>query len=82
MNYDDYDIIDNGDGTFTLTPKTLPAIDIDALKAEYQAVRDTAQALLAHRNDVNVKLQELAARRDELKAIYQNGGYGNPDAEV
>lgn len=81
MNYDDYNITDNGDGTFTLTPKTLPAIDLAALKEEYQSIRDQAVTLLAHRDEVNAKLQALAARRDELKAIYQAGGYGNPDAE-
>jgi len=74
MNYDNYDITDNGDGTFTLTPKTLPSIDTLALVIEYRSIRDKGIALLDHRSQINDRLTALAARRDEIKAILQTAG--------
>jgi len=79
MNFDDYDITDNGDGTFTLTPKTLPPIDTVALLREYRAIRDRGLALLAQRNDINAELAVLVARRDEIRALLVASGYTNPD---
>jgi hypothetical protein len=79
MNFDDYDITDNGDGTFTLTPKVPLTIDIAALLAEYRAIRDQGKALLAQRNDINATLTLLVARRDEIRAILVASGYTDPD---
>lgn len=79
MNFDDYDITDNGDGTFTLTPKALAPIDTVALLMEYRAIRDRGLALLAQRNDISAELGILVARRDEIRAILVASGYANPD---
>lgn len=79
MNFDDYDITDNGDGTFTLTPKVPLTIDIAALLAEYRAVRDQGKALLAQRNEINATLAMLVARRDEIRAMLIAAGYTDPD---
>lgn len=79
MNFDDYDITDNGDGTFTLTPKALPPIDTEALLREYRAIRDSGIALLERRSDINAKLAVLVARRDEIRALLVASGYTNPD---
>ena len=79
MNYDDYDITDNGDGTFTLTPKVALEIDTAALLAEYRAIRGEGAALLTQRNDLNTQLATLVARRDEIRTILVDSGYTNPD---
>jgi len=78
MNFDAFDITDNGDGTFTLTPKD-PLTDIPELLAEYRNIRNTGLAILATRNDLNDKLAALVARRDEIRALLVAAGYGNPD---
>ena len=78
MNFDDFDLTDNGDGTFTLTPKN-PVTDQATLIAEYRSIRDQAATLLAHRDEVIAKLQALAARRDEIRALLVTSGVGNPD---
>lgn len=75
MNFDNYDLTSNGDGTYTLTPKAGPApIDTAALVEEYRALRGKALALKDHRDQVIAKLQALGARRDELKALLQTDG--------
>lgn len=79
MTYDDYDITDNGDGTFTLTPKTLPNADHDEIRREYRAIRDQIVTMRDHRDQVVAKIQALVLRRDELKALLLT--YGDPDAE-
>ena len=79
MNFDDYDITDNGDGTFTLTPKVALTIDTAALITEYRAIRDQGVALLTQRNDINGQLAPMVARRDEIRAILVASGYTNPD---
>lgn len=73
MNLDDFNITDNGDGTFTLTPKNA-SVGTKALVDEYRAIKAKGLALLDHRNDINDKLQALVARRDEIKAILLAAG--------
>lgn len=80
MNLNDFNITDNGDGTFTLTPKD-GSILTKELVAEYRKIKEQGAALLAHRNQINTKLQALVARRDELKAIAQGAGV-DPDTYV
>jgi len=79
MNFDDYDITDNGDGTFTLTPKVPLTVDTAALLAEYRTIRDEGKSVLAQRNGLNSLLATLVARRDEIRAILIAAGYTNPD---
>ena len=79
MNYDDYDITDNGDGTFTLTPKVALEIDTAALLAEYRAIRDEGKVLLSQRNDINAILATMVARRDEIRTLLVDSGYTDPD---
>ena len=83
MDLNDFNITSNGDGTYTLTPKD-PSADTAALVREYRRIKQKGMALLAHRNDINAKLQELVARRDEIKAILLADGVDgdtyDPDA--
>lgn len=79
MNFDDYDITDNGDGTFTLTPKVVLTIDTAALLAEYRAIRDEGKVLLSQRNDINAILATMVARRDEIRTLLVDSGYTDPD---
>ena len=73
MNFDDFNITSNGDGTYTLTPKNGTA-QADALVAEYRAIKARGENLLAKRARINAELTELVARRDELKAILLGDG--------
>lgn len=68
ISYDQFDITDNGDGTYSLTPKTgtRPASEI---VVEYRAVRNRVKSVRAQRNLLNDKLAVLTARRDELRAL-------------
>ena len=68
MNYDDFTITGNGDGTFTLTPKSKPA-DASELVQEYRRIKSRGEALLAKRQRINAELATLVARRDELRAL-------------
>lgn len=78
MKLDDFNLTDNGDGTFTLAPKD-PSIETAELVTEYRRIRDRALALLATRDDINTELQALAARRDELRTLATTAGVADPD---
>lgn len=73
MELDDFNIVYNGDGTFTLVPKTQP-VNLATLREEYRRLRAVAQALLDQRAEINAKVQEFSTRRDELLAILQANG--------
>ena len=83
IKYNDrtYDAVDNGDGTFTLSP-TAPQVNatVAQLKEEYRNIKAQAEAILHHRDSVNADLQALKARRDELKLLIQTSGI-DPDSE-
>ena len=89
IKYEDqsFDVVDNGDGTFTLTP-TAP-VTADALIAEYRAIREEAKRLLSRRDNFQAKAQEavaelqaLRARRDELKLLLETSGRADADEDL
>ena len=89
ISYDDatFDVVDNGDGTFTLTP-TAP-VSADALVAEYRVLREEAKRLLSRRDNFQAKAQEavaelqaLRARRDELKLLLETSGRTDADDDL
>jgi hypothetical protein len=88
ISYNDttFDVVDNGDGTFTLTPTA--AFTADALIAEYREIREEAKRLLAYRAklqeqlaDRNARLIELRDRRDALKLLLETAG-NDPDEDL
>ena len=89
IKYEDqtFDVVDNGDGTFTLTP-TAP-VSADDLIAEYRVIRDEAKRLLSRRDRFQAKAQEavaelqaLRARRDELKLLLETSGRTDADDDL
>ena len=89
IKYEDqtFDVVDNGDGTFTLTP-TAP-VSADDLVAEYRVIRDEAKRLLSRRDRFQAKAQEavaelqaLRARRDELKLLLETSGRTDADDDL
>ena len=89
IKYEDatFDVVDNGDGTFTLTP-TAP-VSADDLIAEYRAIREEAKRLVSRRDGFQAKaqktvaeLQVLRARRDELKLLLETSGRTDADDDT
>ena len=89
IKYEDatFDVVDNGDGTFTLTP-TAP-VSADDLIAEYRVIREEAKRLLSRRDNFQAKAQEavaelqaLRARRDELKLLLETSGRADADDDL
>ena len=89
IKYEDatFDVVDNGDGTFTLTP-TAP-VSADDLIAEYRVIREEAKRLLSRRDNFQAKAQEavaelqaLRARRDELKLLLETSGRTDADDDI
>ena len=89
IKYEDqtFDVVDNGDGTFTLTP-TAP-VSADDLIAEYRVIREEAKRLLSRRDAFQAKAQEaiaelqvLRARRDELKLLLETSGRTDADDDL
>ena len=89
ISYNDstFDVTDNGDGTFTLTP-TAP-VSADDLIAEYRVIREEAKRLLSRRDNFQAKAQEavaelqaLRARRDELKLLLETSGRTDVDDDL
>ena len=87
ITYNDtsFDVVDNGDGTFTLTPAA--AFTAEALIAEYREVREEAKRLVAYKQklqdqlaDRNARLTDLRTRRDELKLLLETAGEA-PDSD-
>lgn len=87
IKYNDinFDVVDNGDGTFTLTPQT--PVSAASLLAEYRAVREEAKRVVAYKQKLqgqlvvrNARLLELRAQRDALKAMLETAGE-EPDAD-
>lgn len=81
----EFNVVDNGDGTFTLTP-TSPATSAELL-AEYRALRQEVRRLVElkqNRQDklaaVNALLEDARARRDEIKVLLENAGE-EPDGD-
>jgi hypothetical protein len=81
-----YDVVDNQDGTFTLTPQS----DFTAalLIAEYRDLRQEGLRIVAYRDklqaqyvDYGDRLTELITRRDELKTVLETAGE-NPDEDL
>lgn len=89
ISYNDatFDVTDNGDGTFTLTP-TAP-VSADALVAEYRVIREEVKRLVS-RKDVqrakldatNAELVDVRARRDELKLLLETSGRTDVDEDL
>jgi hypothetical protein len=83
----DFDVTDNGDGTFTLAP--VGAATAAELVAEYRAVRGETRRAVAFKQKLvaklatqNAKLQALRAQRDDLKALLEAANAGPDDDEV
>jgi hypothetical protein len=74
-----FDVVDNGDGTFTLTPTA--ATPAEALIVEYRSLREEAKTLIAHRDQVVAKIQDLRDRRDALKLLLETAG-NTPDEDL
>lgn len=81
----DFNVVDNGDGTFTLDPASVSsAAD---LVAAYRAVRNETRHAVGYKQKLvdklatqNAKLQALRAERDDLKALLEAAGAG-PDSD-
>ena len=89
IKYEDQDftVVDNGDGTFTLTP-TAP-VSADDLIAEYRVLREEAKRLLSRRDNFQAQaqaavaeLQALRASRDELKLLLETAGNADLDTDL
>ena len=89
ISYNDatFDVVDNGDGTFTLNP-TAP-VSADDLVAEYRVIREEAKRLMSRRDAFQAKAQEaiaelqaLRARRDELKLLLETSGRTDADDDL
>jgi len=81
-----FDVVDNGDGTFTLTPTA--AFSADVLIAEYRELREEAKQLIAYKQrlqeqltDRNARIVELRDRRDALKLLLETAG-NTPDDDI
>jgi hypothetical protein len=81
-----FDVVDNGDGTFTLTP-TRPATAVELI-AEYRQIRDEGLGIVAYRLklqtqyvDFGDQLAALITRRDEIKTLLEGAGE-NPDGDL
>jgi hypothetical protein len=78
--------VDNGDGTFTLTPTAaFPAAD---LIAEYRELREEAKRVIAYRLKLQTQFDDYGARltimkdhRDELKLLLETAGE-TPDDDL
>lgn len=88
IKYNDatFNVTDNGDGTFTLTP-TAPVVAAD-LVAEYRVLREEAKRVLSRRDHFQAQaqaavaeLQALRDRRDELKLLLETAGETGLDAD-
>ena len=88
ITYNDtaFDVVDNGDGTFTLTP--VAAFSAADLIAEYREVREEAKRVVAYKQKLqaqiaarNARLIELRARRDALKLLLETAG-NTPDSDL
>lgn len=88
ITYNDieFDVVDNQDGTFTLTPVG-PATAAELI-AEYRKIRDEGLHIVAYRDKVQAqyiekgdRLTELIARRDEIKALLEGAGE-DPDGDL
>jgi hypothetical protein len=88
ITYNDvtFDVVDNQDGTFTLTPTA--AFSAADLIAEYRELREEAKRVIAYRlklqtqfDDYGTQLTVLKARRDELKLLLETAGE-TPDDDL
>lgn len=82
-----YDVVDNGDGTFTLEP-TDPVVAAADLIAEYRTLRAEAKSLNSLKSDlaanitkVTADLSAIRARRDDLKLMLETAGQ-TPDDDI
>jgi len=82
----DFDVVDNGDGTFTLTPQS-PATAAELIR-QYRSLRQEGLHIIERRQDLQAKhaslgdrLTELATQRDELKTLLENAGE-TPDDDI
>ena len=83
----DFDVTDNGDGTFTLTP-TAPVSAL-ALRTEYRTLREDVVRLasrrVAHKARLDATIAALTAvkaRRDALKLLLETSGDTELDADL
>ena len=87
IKYNDieFNVVDNADGTFTLTPAS--AFVYADVVAEYREVRDLVKRKVAYKQkiqdklaDVNDELTALRAKRDELKIVL-DAANADPDGD-
>jgi len=74
-----FDVVDNGDGTYTLTPQS-PASATELIK-EYRKLRDRITALIEHRIQIVARIDEMRTRRDEIKLLLETSGE-TPDDDI
>ncbi len=84
-NETDFEVIDNGDGTFTLTP--VAAFTASDLIDEYRELREETKRIIAYRQklqtqaaDYSARLTLIRDRRDALKLLLDNAGE-DPDSD-
>ena len=89
ITYEDqaFDVVDNGDGTFTLTP-TAPVSAADLI-AEYRTIREDVKRLVSRREHQQAvvastvaEIQALRSKRDELKLLLETAGNADLDEDL